>query len=77
LNVYDWEHARPYQLRSSDPDPANPTTRYFVSATGAPFAAPSVTTVPQPHPIMATRAIYVQDAVEIREVEVRVGTTEY
>lgn len=77
VNVYYWEHARPYQIRSSDPDPANPSTRYFVGMMGAPFAAPSLTSVPQPHPIMPTRAIYVQDAVDIREVEVRLGTTEY
>ncbi|MDP1560549.1 MAG: hypothetical protein Q8M16_04045 [Pirellulaceae bacterium] len=77
VNVYDWEHARPYQIRSSDPDPANPTTRYSVGMMGAPFAAPSLTSVPQPHPIMPTWAIYVQDAVDIREVEVRLGTTEY
>lgn len=77
VNVYDWEHARPYQIRSSDPDPANPTTRYSVGMMGAPFTAPSLTSVPQPHPVMPTRAIYVQDAVDIREVEVRLGTTEY
>ncbi|MBL8892758.1 MAG: prepilin-type N-terminal cleavage/methylation domain-containing protein [Planctomycetaceae bacterium] len=77
VDVYHWEYARPYQIRSSDPDPAFPTTRYTVGIVGAPYSAPSVTSVPQPHPIMATRAIYVQDSVDIREMEVRLGTTEY
>ncbi len=77
VNVYHWEQARPYQIRSSDPDPLNPTTRYSVGMMGAPYSAPSLISVPQPHPIMPTRAIYVQDAVDIREVEVRLGTTEY
>jgi prepilin-type N-terminal cleavage/methylation domain-containing protein len=74
-NVYDWEHARPYQIRSSDPDPANPTTRYAVGMMGSAYVA---TTSPvTPNPIMRTRAIYVQDAVDVREVEIRLGTTEY
>lgn len=75
--TYHWEHARPYQIRSSDPDPASPATRYTVGIVGAPYSAPSITSLPLPYPIMATRAIYVQDAVDIREMEVRLGTTEY
>ncbi len=75
VNVYDWEHARPYQIRSSDPIPPNTSTQYAVGIVGAPF---SVTSSPvNPNFPMRTRAIYVQDAVDIREMEVRLGTTEY
>lgn len=75
--IYVWEHARPYQIRSSDRDPASGGQRYFVAMMGAAFSAPSIPMMPQPQPFMLTRAIYIPGAVDIREVEVRLGSTEY
>lgn len=77
VDVYAWEHARPYQIRSSDRDLASIGQRYFVAMMGAGYAAPSVPLVPQPKPFMLTRAIYIPGAVDIREVEVRLGSSEY
>ncbi len=80
VDVYAWQHARPYQIRSSDQDPMN-ITRFQVSMVGMPYTAPSLTTLGPPYTgnldVMATRAIYIPDAVDIRESEVRIGTSEY
>jgi len=78
FDVYAWEHARPYQIRSSDRDTSNMNQqRYFVAMMGAAYAAPSIPGMPQPQPFMFTRAIYIPGAVDIREVEVRLGSSEY
>ncbi len=77
MDVYAWEHARPYQIRSSDRDLASGGQRYFVAMMGAAYSAPSIPSMPQPQPFMLTRAIYIPGAVDIREVEVRLGSTEY
>jgi hypothetical protein len=76
---YSWQHARPYQVRSSDFDPIRGFT---VGLVGSGFVAPSPVSL---DPVlyagqivpMETRAIYIPDAVDIRETEVRLGTTEY
>lgn len=72
-SFYSWEHARPYLIRSSD----KVGNSYAVSMTGAPFSAPSFSTSPPGFPVVGTRAIYVEGAVDIREQEVRLGTSEY
>jgi hypothetical protein len=83
LDVYAWEHARPYQIRSSDPVPngVNPSVEFVVSMVGFPYTAPSLATLGPPYlgnlTPMGTRAIYIQDAVDMREAEVRLGSSEY
>lgn len=83
-NVYAWQHARSYQIRSSDlfdrPVPEDPSVppRYQVALVGLPFAAPSLSTAGMPSlQQMRTRAIYLPGAVDVRECEVRLNAAEY
>jgi len=75
--IYAWEHARPFQIRSSDRDLGAVGQRYFVAMMGSGYSAPTIPTMPQPQPFMLTRAIYIPGAVDIREVEVRLGSSDY
>lgn len=75
--IYAWEHARPYQIRSSDRDLEAVGQRYFVAMMGSGYSAPTIPMMPQPQPFMLTRAIYIPGAVDIREVEVRLGSSDY
>jgi len=79
INQYSWQHARPYQIRSSDPIANN---RFRVTMVGMPYTAPSLASIEfGVHPgnlqPMGTRAIYIPGAVDIRESEVRLGSSDY
>lgn len=66
-NFYSWQHARPYQIRSSETS----GNGFDVSLIGPSYASPTGA-----NGLMRTHAIYLPDVVDIREVEVRLGTSE-